>query len=104
MNDIITEIQSWYSLECNGDWEHSFGVKIETLDNPGWSVEIDLEETELACRGGYHNKFDNSESDWLDIRIGDSKFAGAGDPGKLNVILNEFIRFKRSVERKEVDS
>ncbi|MFK0239099.1 Imm53 family immunity protein, partial [Streptomyces vinaceus] len=32
------------------DWEHEWGVKIATLDNPGWTVEIDLEETDLEGR------------------------------------------------------
>ncbi|GGG05927.1 hypothetical protein GCM10010912_58230 [Paenibacillus albidus] len=32
---------------CNGDWEHSYGVKIDTVDNPGRSVEINWAETYL---------------------------------------------------------
>jgi hypothetical protein len=35
-------LAEWYIKNCNGDWEHQYGVKIETLDNPGWHVEIDL--------------------------------------------------------------
>lgn len=27
------------------DWEHSYGLNIINLDNPGWAVTIDLEET-----------------------------------------------------------
>ncbi len=40
----------WYLAECNNDWEHSYGVKIDTLDNPGWSLKIDLRETNLEGR------------------------------------------------------
>lgn len=40
-------IQKWYQAQCNGDWEHSYGIIIETIDNPGWSITIDLETTEL---------------------------------------------------------
>ena len=40
----------WYLAECNGDWEHSYGVKIDTLDNPGWTLNIDLRETDLQGR------------------------------------------------------
>ncbi|MFD5200063.1 Imm53 family immunity protein [Streptomyces sp. NPDC058375] len=28
-------LQGWYSAQCNEDWEHEWGGKIETLDNPG---------------------------------------------------------------------
>ena len=38
------------SAECNGDWEHSYGVKIDTLDNPGWLLKVDLRETSLQGR------------------------------------------------------
>ena len=37
----------WYLAECNGDWEHSYGIEIGTLDNPGWTLKIDLRETTL---------------------------------------------------------
>ncbi|MFT5930929.1 MAG: hypothetical protein ACI93G_000001, partial [Hyphomonas sp.] len=40
----------WYQSQCDGDWEHSFGLKIESLDNPGWSVHVDLEGTSLETR------------------------------------------------------
>ncbi len=45
--NALEELQNWYLSECNEDWEHSYGVKIETLDNPGWSVTINLEDTYL---------------------------------------------------------
>lgn len=40
-------LMNWYVRECNNDWEHSYGVKIDTLDNPGWAMEIDLRKTIL---------------------------------------------------------
>lgn len=46
----LTWLMGWYLAECNNDWEHSYGVKIDTLDNPGWSLEIDLRETNLHRR------------------------------------------------------
>ncbi|MGW6512521.1 Imm53 family immunity protein, partial [Streptomyces niveus] len=39
-----------YAQQCGGEWEHERGVRIATLDNPGWTVSIDLEETELEER------------------------------------------------------
>ena len=40
-------IQEWFFSQCNDVWEHSYGIKIDTLDNPGWSVLVDLHGTEL---------------------------------------------------------
>jgi hypothetical protein len=34
--DEIRELQQWYLAQCDGDWEHEWGVQIGTLDNPGW--------------------------------------------------------------------
>ena len=44
MNSLLNRIQDWYKINCDGDWEHSYGYKIETLDNHGWSVIIDLKD------------------------------------------------------------
>jgi hypothetical protein len=46
----LTWLMQWYLDECNDDWEHSYGVKIDTLDNPGWTLKIDLRETDLLGR------------------------------------------------------
>ena len=49
-DDSLAWLMQWYLAECNSDWEHSYGVKIDTLDNPGWTLKIDLRETELHGR------------------------------------------------------
>src|ERR1700682_6352449 len=45
----LSELQDWYTAHRDGDWEHQYGVTIESLDNPGWWVRIDLQQTELEC-------------------------------------------------------
>jgi hypothetical protein len=49
-DDNLSWLSQWYLSQCNSDWEHSYGVKIDTLDNPGWSLRIDLTETRLEGR------------------------------------------------------
>ncbi len=46
--DILAWLQDWYRSRCDGTWEHSYGVKIDTLDNPGWLVTVDLGERSLT--------------------------------------------------------
>jgi hypothetical protein len=43
--DDLAWLCDWYAGNCDGDWEHEFGIAIETLDNPGWSIRIDLTRT-----------------------------------------------------------
>jgi hypothetical protein len=97
MDDFLKEIQIWYSSECNGDWEHSFGINIQTSDNPGWIVEIDLLETNLADRGDFFHEDRQSEDDWVIIRISNSKFTGSCDPNNLNKVLKDFIFFAKNL-------
>lgn len=41
---MLKWLENWYSSNCDGDWEHGYGIRIETLDNPVWAVRINLEE------------------------------------------------------------
>jgi len=43
----LQELQEWYLSQCNEDWEHTYGVSIGTIDNPGWSLEVELSDTSL---------------------------------------------------------
>jgi hypothetical protein len=89
--DSLAWLQNWYTRQCDGDWEHTSGIKIETLDNPGWSVNIDLQDTrynELPNVAIVDKKSD--DSDWIVCRIVDGRFEGRGDAQKLLVIIQKF--------------
>src|SRR5690348_2409725 len=87
---IIKRLQSWYKINCNGDWEHSYGLNITNLDNPGWAVTIDLEETPFED-SVFEKSIDNGESDWMIIKVSDKKLVGHGDPNKLLTIIEIFL-------------
>ncbi|MCM2498968.1 immunity 53 family protein [Neorhizobium galegae] len=44
--DVLDWFGRWYEAQCDGAWEHGFGASIDTLDNPGWSLKIDLAGTD----------------------------------------------------------
>lgn len=58
------DIQAWYAELCNGDWEHGYGVHVETMDNPGWSLRINLSET--PWREATFEEFDENPDPGLD--------------------------------------
>lgn len=87
----FTQLQQWYASHCNGEWEHAHGVKIDSLDNPGWWVKIDLAGTELENADFDPRVERRTETDWLDCTINDKVFEGAGDPTKLECILGCFL-------------
>jgi Immunity protein 53 len=88
---LIEQIQSWYAAQCDGDWEHQYGISIETLDNPGWCVTVDLFGTSLESVSFQTYQEDKSEEDWVVCEISGNKFVGRGDPGKLQTIWEIFV-------------
>jgi hypothetical protein len=89
--DSLSWLEEWYLYNCDGDWEHTYGVTIGTLDNPGWSVDIDLIDTDLE--GIDFKAVDNtkrSEDDWLFCKVEDNVFRGCGGPRNLYEIIGIF--------------
>lgn len=94
--NVLSELQLWYESQCNEDWEHQYGVSIETLDNPGWTVTIDLEDTELDGKP-FHTVEDlEPEREWIRCWVEESKFKGVGGPRKLEEILRIFLEWSNS--------
>ena|SRR2546429_6151978 len=95
--DALMHLQEWYANQCDGDWEHIFGIKIETLDNPGWRLKIDLKETDLEGRAFIPiSRNVESESDWVVAHVENGRFEGAGDPLNLSEMLAIFIDWTKS--------
>ena len=91
----MKELENWYLSNCNGDWEHQYGVTIESLDNPGWRVLIDLKGTKLEQIDFEDINNIESESEWIVCKVENNKFIGAGGPHNLNEILSIFINWAK---------
>lgn len=88
--DMLGWLVQWYKRNCNGEWEHFYGIKIETLDNPGWYVRIDLSETNYQQSDVKILEDDSAENDWIKCSITNNVFEGFGDSSKLENILEHF--------------
>jgi hypothetical protein len=97
----LDDLQAWYHGQCSGDWEHAYGVKIETLDNPGWSVRIDLTDTLLEGRPfepvRRGDSDDPDDADWLDLQVADGRFVGHGGALQLETILRAFLDWAKAL-------
>lgn len=90
---LIEKLNFWYQAQCNGDWEHQFGISINTIDNPGWKVVIDL------CGTRWENlsieritiDHDNHQLDWMHFEISNSKFIGTSSPMNLSALIEKFF-------------
>jgi hypothetical protein len=83
-------VQNWFKSQCDGDWEHGTGVKIETLDNPGWLVTINLADTDwdelVMPRVGYKKQYLD-----LHYEVTNKAFIGSGGVDDLAEILENFV-------------
>lgn len=92
----MSELAKWYAEQCNGDWEHTYGIRIETLDNPGWWVVVDLGETpysDLRVKG----KSDTEWMGWESHQSDDGpKLHGYCGPEDLDTLLSKLASLLRS--------
>jgi hypothetical protein len=86
----LERLQAWYVSQCDGDWEHCFGISISTLDSPGWKVEIELNETNLEQYTFEKIQTERSEDDWLFIERKEMQFRMACGPMNLEECLAIF--------------
>ena len=93
MSDLLERLQSWYGCHCDGKWEHFYGVRIDTLDNPGWKVVIDLPLPAYKEKSFSEVKVDRSETDWYFCEVKENAFCGAGGSMNLIDILKTFLDF-----------
>lgn len=111
--DALDWLCRWYQAQCDGDWEHSFGPSmtmvenarrplqgggayvfgsaITTIDNPGWSLHIELAGTD--CDGRMLDRIEQKlehETDWWTCWTEANVFHGAGGPLQLRALLETF--------------
>jgi len=89
----LERLQAWYLAQCDGEWEHGYGVSIDTLDNPGWMVDINLKGTSLENRSFLEvaRGMEPDETDWISCKVEGAKFQGAGGASNFGEILGVFL-------------
>jgi len=97
--ETLRRLTRWYASQCDGDWEHQEGVTIESLDNPGWRVQINLVGTALAdvpcpvTEDAYEHK-----TDWMRCWRTESSWEGACGPRGLEDVLDAFLEWAEQSE------
>ena len=99
----VVGLQAWYQAQCDGQWEHVYGVVIETLDNPGWKVRIDLTgialqdlPMERVVRAAVNHNGPDDDQDWMVCSVAGNRFEGAGGPFLLEQICDVFMEWAQA--------
>ena len=85
--NLIAWLENWYESNCDGDWEHTFGVNISTLDNPGWCVELNVTETIYQDIIFNEVIIERTDNDWVYCKKNDSTIDCMGGPKNLGEVL-----------------
>ena len=73
------------------DWEHTYGVTIENIDNPGWMLTVQLAHTPLQDIPFDVRVANRSAADWIHCAVSDTQFRGSGGAKNLIEILSIFL-------------
>ncbi len=100
MNHSLSNLIEWYCAQCDGLWEHSYGISITTIDNPGFRVAIDLRGTKLEDASYQSVSWESGadgDGEWYECFMGDEKkWNGACSPKMLERVLELFIEWSKS--------
>jgi len=97
--DSLTLLQAWYAIQCDGAWEHEYGVSIETIDNPGWFLKLDLRETGVDGSTFAKREVHRSKNDWFIAHVVDERFEVACGPLNLGEVIHQFRMWATSRQR-----
>jgi hypothetical protein len=103
--NLLTWLQEWYFAQCGDEntvaetvadepyqWAH--GIKIDTLDNPGWTIKIDLANTLLHTKPFNKVEVDNDDpddgNDWYMCHVEDKVFYAHCGPLHLTTVIGIF--------------
>jgi hypothetical protein len=92
--NLLKRLQEWYASQCNGGWEHTYGISISTLDNPGWSLNVALTDTYLFDRAFDEVHFEGIDNnDWYVCKIENNVFKARSGPNRLSDAVALFLEW-----------
>jgi hypothetical protein len=93
--DGLHWLQEFLVLRANDEWEHTYGVDIKSIDNPGWRVKIDFKQSGKTYQPFERTEIERSDSDWVHYWIDEetASFHGAGGSRNLVEIFDAFRAF-----------
>jgi hypothetical protein len=89
--DALAKLQRWYLDQCDDEWEHAYGITIETLDNPGWRLRIDLADTRLSDRDYERAEMHRTDDDWVVSWREEQRWCAACGPLNLDEAVAAFL-------------
>lgn len=93
-------LQEWLLQNCNMDSsDHDYDISIETIDNPGWIISIQLQDTILENQVFEKVVIQREvEDDWLQCKVEYKVFKAGCGPRNLEEVISIFKSWVARVE------
>jgi hypothetical protein len=91
--DILKWLQNWFFQNCDGKWEKEQRLLIETIDNPGWLLTLQLKNSINDNKAIEELSIERTEQNWCQSHIKKNEFVAVGGPFNLTEILYYFRNF-----------
>jgi Immunity protein 53 len=86
-------LQAWFAAHCDGNWEQEYGVTIQTVEEPGWELRVDLVGTSLEGIVLAREGVARADEDWSEVWCDGYTFHAVGGPHNLDELLGSFVSF-----------
>ena len=104
MDENIKWLLKWLESQYKVSWQGQHVVSVGTLDNPGWTLQVKVNETILQNQLFSEIIIYRTEHDWIDCFVRDGWFMGAGGPHNLPEIVQIFRNWVTEGKSRELDS
>jgi hypothetical protein len=93
-------LQQFFQSNCDGEWEHYHGCRIQSMSDPGWLLRFDLTGTEHENKRLDELADPRAPIDWLKCKPVDGVFEAQCSPRRLAEcieILRDVVEGRRGV-------
>ncbi len=104
MDENIKWLLKWLESQYKGSWQGQSVVSLGTLDNPGWILKINIDQTMQQNQAFSEIIIDRTDCDWVQCLVRDGGFLGAGGGYNLPEIVQIFRNWVVRGKSRELDS
>jgi hypothetical protein len=91
--NALKRLEEWYQSNCDGDWEHSSRLRLTSLDNPGWGLDVFLQDSEFEGVSFKEVQIERAEHDWLHCFVENNTFKVRCGPMNLEEAVVLFLNW-----------
>lgn len=89
---IISHLEDWFYVSCNGDWEHTGGVKLFFKQHV-WQLDVDFYDLNYDCDDKMISSHYDSDCNWFKCWTKDGHFFGNSTCNNLHEIVYAFVDY-----------